>query len=334
MRDAQIVCFSRPGEASLMSTQVPSPEIDEVLVEHEYSAISAGTERAQLLGEPNTPRRFPFHPGYSSVGTVVEVGSGVTQLSVGQRVFVPDHSHANICVTKAHQAVPIPHGVSPLEAVFTRIASFSLLSIRRSRLEIGESVVVVGTGMLGLFAVQLAMIGGALPIIAVGTSSARSQTRLTLARNCGATHIANMEDQTTRDTIVSLCPDRHSADLVVETSGSESGLAGALTYAGQAGRIMVAGCQRTMKNPIDVYSLIHMKGVSLIGAHANTRPPYNSSPGNWTAQRDYLTLLRLMEARRMSLPFKPEVCSSDDITGLYERLASDPDFPLGAVIQW
>ena len=72
------ICFFAPGEARLdPSLPVPCPSSGEVMVQMEYTAVSPGTEGAQLNNLPNSGVRYPYTPGYLGVGTVMQVGRGV-----------------------------------------------------------------------------------------------------------------------------------------------------------------------------------------------------------------------------------------------------------------
>jgi NADPH:quinone reductase-like Zn-dependent oxidoreductase len=75
------------GTAVLKPFEVPEPGAGQVLLENEYTVISAGTERANLMSLPNTSGRFPFYPGYCGVARIVTVGEGVTNVRAGDRVL-------------------------------------------------------------------------------------------------------------------------------------------------------------------------------------------------------------------------------------------------------
>jgi len=86
------ILFTSPGMAELCDREIPDLREGEVLIRAERTAISAGTERANLLGDPNVSIsaagqvKFPRQSGYSAAGIVVAVGEGVTSLRVGDRV--------------------------------------------------------------------------------------------------------------------------------------------------------------------------------------------------------------------------------------------------------
>ena len=89
------------GALAVRDVQLPDPAPNQILVETEASAVSAGTELAvytgthQWLQDPNLPDwKFPFRSGYSAAGTVVAVGAKVPDLKPGDRVSYPGN-HAS-----------------------------------------------------------------------------------------------------------------------------------------------------------------------------------------------------------------------------------------------
>src|SRR6266446_431003 len=92
-RQAVIV---EPFRAEVREVELPPPAANQVLVATEASALSAGTELAvwtgthQWLKDPSLPDwKFPFRPGYSAAGTIVEVGSGIAGWNPGDRISFP-----------------------------------------------------------------------------------------------------------------------------------------------------------------------------------------------------------------------------------------------------
>ena len=101
------VVFTAPGIAEIQACDMPTVAPGKVIVRTVVSSVSSGTERANLLGDPNTSISrnpstrplFPRYPGYSSSGIVVEVGEGVTSVAPGDRVAVIDTDHCHFVCT-------------------------------------------------------------------------------------------------------------------------------------------------------------------------------------------------------------------------------------------
>jgi NADPH:quinone reductase-like Zn-dependent oxidoreductase len=150
------ILFTGPERVELLEQEIPALEDDMVLVEMEYTVISAGTERDCLLGRPNTPQQFPIAKGYCGIGFIRALGGGVKKFRENDRVLVYHGSHAGFCVVREDQLTLVEDtGIQSLEAAFVIIAAMSLGGLRKTRIEIGESAMVMGQGILGIFAVQL-----------------------------------------------------------------------------------------------------------------------------------------------------------------------------------
>lgn len=328
------VSFVQPNHAELEEFEPREPKDKEVMIKVKYTLISAGTEKAYLSAAPNTAHKFPTVPGYSSVGTIIKAGKEVTKFKVGDRVFVEYAGHASYNWKKESGIVKIPDDVSFIDAVFTRLASFPLLALRRSRLEIGESCVVVGLGMLGLFGVQIARACGAVPLIAIGNRDIRKEK----AALFGAEYVFSPDEPDLVNKVIEITEHANGvkgANVVLETSGSMPGLQLALRYASKHARILINGCNRISDQPIDLYKYVHIKGLNIIGCHDKTRLPYNSYAGNFTAKRDYITLLALMRDGRINPgDILSEIISPLETTRIYDRLLTDKQFPLGVVFDW
>jgi len=122
----------------------------------------------------------PLPMGYCNAGVVVEVGAEVTGFSVGARIASNGKHAEMVCVPK-NLCARIPDGVSDEAATFTVIGAIALQGIRLAQPTLGEAVVVVGLGLIGLVAVQLRRAHGCR-VLGVDFDS----ERLALARTFGA----------------------------------------------------------------------------------------------------------------------------------------------------
>ena len=191
--------FYQPNAARLCSVADVSPGPGEVCVRMAYTAISAGTERALLIGETNvagdrnvTPPAFPRVSGYSGSGVVESIGEGVTSVRPGDRVITYWGRHQQMNCFPESNVVRIESDETDLkDAAFLFITTFSLAAVRKVRPELGESCMVMGLGLLGLFSVQYAVLSGALPVIAVDPKPERRALALQLGANAALdpTHI-------------------------------------------------------------------------------------------------------------------------------------------------
>ncbi len=103
----------------------------------------------------------PLPMGYCNVGTVLEVGSGVTGFEVGARV-ASNGKHAEIVTVPVNLCAKVPDGVADEAAAFTVLGAIALQGIRLVQPTLGETVVVTGLGLIGLLTVQLLRAHGCL----------------------------------------------------------------------------------------------------------------------------------------------------------------------------
>lgn len=332
------ILFVSEGKAELVDGTLPDIEDDEVLVETEYSVVSAGTEKANLINSPNTESIGPFPRalGYSASGRVIKTGPLVTNYKVGDRVICDHLGHQSHVIAKAGKEnvngsiYKIENDISMLDAAFVIIGSMGVQGVRKAQVQLGESVMVTGLGILGMFAVQAALLNGGLPVIAVDFCEERRM----IAKQLGADVVLSPADGNFYDT-VSHYTNGRMINVNVEVTGSAAALDQALALAAWEGRITLTGCTRITDRTIDWYKTVHKPGIQIIGAHMNVRPRMDSYPGYWTRKDDYYTIMRYMALGKMTAkPMISSIVSPMQAPGIYDRLAKDNDMPLGIVFDW
>lgn len=326
----KIIMLAGPNEMELRDFEVRKPAAGQVLVKTALSAISAGTERANITAMPNTVLRFNRSFGYNSVGTIIEVGEGVTDYAVGDRVVVffgGGHRSYSVCPTE--KLTKIPDGVSFEDAALVIIGGFGLEGARRTRCEIGESGMVVGCGILGLFALQCLKIMGAIPVVAIDFN----EERLAIARELGAEYTFTPNEPDLKQKILDIT-DGKGINAAVEVTGSAKALKMTLELMARHGRVSLTGCTRISDEPIDFYQLVHRPGVELLGGHTSVRPNVESMPFCWTPHDDHATLLKLIAAGRLKVdPIISGKVSPADVSAVYARQCQ-PNAPLGVLFDW
>lgn len=335
MKTKQIV-FTKPYTAELLDVEYAAPGEKEVTVRLEYSAISTGTEKANFIGlrpgifiAEDAEVEFPRYVGYSDAGIVEAVGSCVTDLKVGDRVAVYWGAHKKNITIKRKYVVKLPEGVSTKEASMALISVFPLAAIRKTRLEIGESAMVMGLGILGVFAVQLLKAAGAYPVIAVDPVKERREFALKM----GADFAFDPTDEKFCDTVKEITGG--GVNVCIEVTGLGIGLVQALDCMQKMGRVALLGCTRSSKFEIDYYGKVHGRGISLIGAHTMARPDNDSSAGLWTDEDDMKAIINLINGKRLN--FSDMVCeihSPADAQKIYERAVNEKNFPVGVLFDW
>lgn len=331
MSDNLSILFTKPCVAELCESGLRKINEQEVLVKLEVSTISSGTERANLIGEKNVRPSskvvdvpFPRISGYSSAGIVMQVGENVTSVKVGDRVALSWSTHSKYVVMDEKNVHKIlDDNVSFSEAALWTIGTFPLAAIRKCNLEIGESAIVMGLGVLGLVGIKLLRVAGAAPIIAVDPVAEKRVEALEI----GADYAFNPYDSDFAEKVKEVT--NGGANVALEITGIGAGLDGVLDCMAKFGRVALLGCTRDKEFTIDYYKKVHGPGISLIGAHTNARPKLESSRGMWTTHDDVMALQRLHSLGRLDLSsLVEEVHSPNEAPEIYHRLATEKSFPL------
>jgi len=331
METKQIV-FTAPGKAELLEKSLGAPGAGTVMVKTAFSTVSSGTERANLSGDNNvscargtehTVVPFPRTVGYSSSGIVCAVGDGVTSVKEGDRVAVSWGKHSRYQIIREQDVHPLGDATSMQDAAFGLIGTFPMAAIRKCRLEMGESTIVMGQGILGLIAVQLLRAAGAYPVIAADPVAERRERALAFGADLALDPFApDFAERVNRLT-------GGGVKVAVEVTGQGKALDQVLDCTARFGRVALLGCTRNSDFTIDYYRKVHGPGISLIGAHTLARPVTESSAGMWTTRDDLRALLNLAAGGRIRLAeMVQEVHSPENAPAVFDRLMNEKTFPI------
>lgn len=332
------IVFTKKDTAEFLEIEDVSIGPKQVKVKNVCSTISPGTEKANITGDlnisiyskPQTVAEFPRYGGYSSAGIVEEVGCDVEKFKVGDRVTVSWGTHSTYNVINEERLVKIEdNSISMQEAAVCHIGTFPLAAIRKTRLEIGESAMVMGLGLLGQLAVIFLKAAGAVPVIAVDPIKERREKALTV----GADYALDPFEVGFADRVKEITGG--GVNVAIEVTGLGAGLNQCLDCMAQFGRISLLGCTRNPDFTVDYYRKVHAPGITIVGAHTNARPKLESYPGYFTQEDDIKTILNLCSLNRINLmELIEEVHSPKDCAEVYSRLVNDPNFPIAVQFDW
>lgn len=328
------VVFPEKEQIEVAREPVTPPAAGQVLCKAEKSLISIGTESFCLRGifDPGTNWeawvKYPFRPGYSMAGKVVQIGAGVNGVQVGDRLaaWVP---HQQYFTLGTEDIYPIPDGVSDEEAVWAILATTTQLAVRRAQLQLGETVGVIGLGILGQLVVQYLVLSGAQKIIAIDPV----QSRLDLAGAHGATHLLPMDVVSARAEVEKITGGK-MLDVVFDVTGHPAVLAPAVQLLRRLGRVILLGDTPTPTQQ-HLGPGVVSNSISILGIHATARPLHGSEFSPWGAHEMVDLFFAYLLQRRMQVAdLITHRYSPSDAPRVYESLRRDRSPALGVLFDW
>lgn len=249
---------------------------------------------------------------------------------MGDRVLVYWGLHKKYNTVSENNVVKIEDDSISFEtAALSFIATFPMAAIRKTRLEIGESAIVMGLGILGMIAVKELRAAGAVPIIAADPNPKRRE----IALKNGADYAFDPLEKDFSDKVKKITGG--GVNAAIEVTGVGAGFNEALDCMAKFGRVALLGCTRNSDFTIDYYRKIHGPGITVIGAHTFARPKNESSPGLFTHRDDIKSVLKLVSGKRLCLENLIEETHSPEECGeVYTRLAFEKEFPIVVQFDW
>tara|TARA_B100001564_G_scaffold303061_1_gene271050 strand:+ start:609 stop:2720 length:2112 start_codon:yes stop_codon:yes gene_type:complete len=331
----QIIQDLKSGETLLQD--VPSPCVSEgnVLIKTHKSLVSLGTEKMLVdFGKANYLQKIRQQPekvkqvlqkiktdglrptidavfrkleepmplGYSNAGEVIAIGKGVSKFRVGDRVISNGH-HAEVVNIPQNLVAKIPENVSYEEASFTVIGSIGLQGIRLINPTLGETIVVIGLGLIGLITAQLLKVNGCNVI-----GFDFDENKIKLAKSWG---IKSFNSNTVvPEKIVKNLTDGYGADgvLICASTKSDNVVSQAANISRLRGRIVLVGVVGLNINRSDFYEKELSFQVSCSygpgrydNFYENEGMDYPIGFVRWTEQRNFVAVLDALSKKNIDV---------------------------------
>ena len=294
MRVRKVVLYGA-GDLRLEESELDAEHLreDQVLVETVVSAMSTGTELGNYEGRSTEVPGAPDYPrtvGYCNVGVVARVGSAVTALSPGQRVFSLSPHLSAFLASDQDLLVPIPPAVPSEPASLAYLTQLGVAALRQAGYQAGESVAVVGLGVIGLGTVAAARAMGARV-----TGVANSPLRAEAALRMGAHAVLQSGDAASAA----------QADIVILTANTWDAYRASIDLARYGGRVSILGFPGRAQpappfNPLDA-RWRYGKQLTLLGAGFSPRVECAPADIRFNLRRNLEFLYALMEDGRLAL---------------------------------
>ena len=332
----QLVQSMMNGEMALEEVPVPSTNSRSLLIRTEYSLVSLGTERmlvefakanlfVKARNQPEKVRQIiekirsdGFSPtievvfnklnhtaslGYCNVGVVEALGSQVASFKVGDRV-VSNGPHAEFVCVSENLCAKVPSSVSSENAVFTVIGAIALQGIRLVAPTLGETVIVVGLGLVGLIAVQLLKANGC-NVIGIDTDL----SKIKLAETFGVSCVCVAEEV---DPVAFVMDKTNGvgadAVLIAATSNSNEVISQAAKMSRRRGRIVLVGVVGLELSRADFYEKELTFQVSCSYGPGRYDDDYELKSRDypigfvrWTEQRNFEAVLEIIGRGQLNL---------------------------------
>jgi 2-desacetyl-2-hydroxyethyl bacteriochlorophyllide A dehydrogenase len=283
--------FIEPGRISLKTGPVPQPTTGQVLVQTQLSAISSGTEMLVYRGQwPQGVTvdatlnaltgtfAYPLAYGYCTVGRVIATGPGVRGDWLGRRVFA-FHPHENLFCTHPETLHPIPDDLDDETALFLANMETAVNLLLDGGPLIGEHVVVIGQGIVGLLTTNLL---SRFPLASLTTLDCHPLRR-EASIGLGADISLDPADPDLFSRLGALPGQGGQADLVYELSGNPSALDTALALARCSAKVVIGSWYGSKKANLELGSFFHRGRLTLISSQVSSISPALSS--KWQTSR-------------------------------------------------
>jgi threonine dehydrogenase-like Zn-dependent dehydrogenase len=275
------------------------------------------------------------------VGEVVAVGPGVTSIKEGDRFALrePHKEYVTVSTVSSEtrqlltqppsQLYPVPGGLSDEEAPWAGLATIVQNGVRRAEQNLGETVIIIGLGLLGQLAVQYARLLGAKHVIALDLT----KQRLEMAAAHGATVTLLLDVAEAREQVLRLT-DGVGADVVYDVTGAAPVFSSALTLLRRFGRLVLLGDTGDPTQQHLTGDLI-TKGLSVIGAHDSNPPTESTDHTYWSKSRmvnlffTYLSRGDMRVADLVTHRYSPLEAEQ-----AYRLLCEDRASAMGVIFDW
>jgi len=356
------VLLDTKGNPRVQEVPAPMGRPGWVLVRTAFSLISSGTETAAIRHQSSPlisrvaakpalagdlakkalkdgvgstldslqERLSRTHPiGYSLSGVVEEVGEGVKGLSPGDPVVCSGADfahHAQVVSVPRQMVVPVPTNVDFKSAAFAPVAAIAMQAVRRSGAGLGETVVVIGLGLVGMLTCQLLKRAGCT-VVGMDLNPARTAAALASGAAVSVT-----DAQAARDAVSNMTAGL-GADAVVICAATASdepiNLAAALCR--ERGRVVVVGDVGLGADREDFYrkelDLVMSRSLGpgrYDPAYEVGGVDYPPAYVRWTEQRNVAACLALMADGHLTVaPLNAAEMALDDAPAAYARLSED-----------
>lgn len=319
--------------AEIVEEELRSIGPDEVLVKTVKSLISPGTELSIFEGKHTSfltgKSKFPCsNAGYSNVGIIETIGPGVTGYSVGEKIFSLA-GHSDRSIAWKGNISKIPEGLDDESATFAAVGAVALHGIRATSFSIGETLLIMGQGLIGQITLRLAVLTGVGEIVVTDTFD----NRLELSKEGGASYAINITKSNFEEEIQKVTLGK-GCNVVIDTTGNPNAIKSSLSAAAIRGRVIILGCPHGEVS-LNLYDEVQRKELSLIGSYQPNCPSVSTHYYPWSQHTNRQIILQYLKAE--VLKFSKLITHRGHYTlaqNLFLTLSQEKDKSIAAIMDW
>ena len=331
------ITFTEKNRAELLEAEIDDQLApNQALVKGEHSVVSAGTEGAGYTGLVQQMPfggggAYPMTTGYGHLGEVLEVGSAVTMCKPGDRVLSFSNHASLVKADAARFALPTPKDAAGEKIVYARMAGVSITALRSSSVQPGDTVLVIGLGLVGNFAAQLFQMAGAEVL-----ASEISPLRIEMAKACNIKRIVNPNEVDLHEYVMDWTKGQ-GVHIAVEAIGISELVAEAVMLTRRYGETILLGSPRATAvfDATPMLLRIHLEAIRMIGSLEWRWPPHEVERSKYNIVNNYRQLVDwIAEDRIIVDPLRTHTASPADCQEIYTGLTTKRGEYLSAVFDW
>jgi len=369
----QVTQELKSGKMELLEVPFPAMNKESVLIRNHFSVISAGTEgktvtdaRKGYIAKAKSRKKevrqvvemaktngvlptyklimnklqAPASLGYSSAGEVIAVGSGVTTFKVGDRVACGGIGacHADVVSVPVNLCVRVPNHVDLKQAAFSTLASIAIQGLRQAEMQMGESCLIIGMGIIGQLTYKILEASGMYPI---GIDVSEATVDQSIASGCRNVYSRNHEGI---EHIISKFTKGYGVDSVIITAGTSS--LDPVEFAGvvarQKAKVVIVGVVPTgfsrpnyFKKELDVRMSFSFGPGRYDIDYEEKGKDYPIGYVRWTENRNMQSFVDLLSSERLDISsLISHTFQLDDAPDAYDMILSKSETFAGIVIEY
>jgi threonine dehydrogenase-like Zn-dependent dehydrogenase len=327
------------GKVLIRDVDYPKLEANGVIVKTVASMIGVGSEIGMITG----PRKNPGNGKeerpltYQSAGVIVEKSEGLAKYQLGDLVACTGMRisyHAEFCYMPINMIAEVPEGVTAEEAASNNVGLTALHASRRGRINLGETVVVIGLGMVGQLTAQIAKARGA-KVVGVDLI----QSRVEKASELGAELSLNPQENDVPKDVRAYTGLGADVAVVCARSSSAEPLEEACLSVRHGGRVVIVGAvKREIPSNTQEIDILISRGRGIgYGEEIYERRgvDYPEKYVRWTENRNLQEYLRLIAEGRINVQsLTTHRFPLGEAEAAYETVIQNPEEALGVILQY